>query len=137
QDTLSGQCSAQIRSTLLSESIVCRLTDRYGCRSQEHEACGMVMTDRRDLENARRLLASCTLFRGFGADERDAIVSRAHIRSFQPGDTIFTIGSPGDNMMAVLRGMVRISISSADGKELLLAVLSQGEVFGELAVLDG
>jgi CRP-like cAMP-binding protein len=97
----------------------------------------MVMGDRRDLENARRLLASCALFRGFGVDERDAIVSRAHIRSFQPGDTIFRIGSPGDNMMAVLSGVVRIGVSSSDGKELLLAVLPQGQVFGELAVLDG
>jgi CRP-like cAMP-binding protein len=33
--------------------------------------------------------------------------------------------------------MVRIGVSSSDGKELLLAVLPQGEVFGELAVLDG
>jgi len=95
------------------------------------------MTDRRDLENARRLLANCALFRGLKVEERDAIASRAHIRAFQSGDTIFTIGSPGDNMIAVLSGTVRISVSSSDGKELLLAVLPQGEVFGELAVLDG
>jgi CRP-like cAMP-binding protein len=40
-------------------------------------------------------------------------------------------------MMAVLRGAIRISVPSPDGKEFLLAILPQGEVFGELAVLDG
>ena len=39
--------------------------------------------------------------------------------------------------MAVLNGEVRISISSPDGKELLLAILHPGEVFGEIALLDG
>jgi len=40
-------------------------------------------------------------------------------------------------MMAVLSGSVRISLSSADGREMLLAVLQEGEVFGEIAMLDG
>ena len=40
-------------------------------------------------------------------------------------------------MMAVLSGTVRISFPSNDGKELLLAIIHPGEVFGELAVLDG
>ena len=93
--------------------------------------------DENDLKEARQLLGNCILFRGLEADERDAIASRARIRSFKAGETIFTIGSPGENMMAVLRGTVRISVPSADGKEFFLAILPQGEVFGELAVLDG
>jgi CRP-like cAMP-binding protein len=47
------------------------------------------------------------------------------------------MGSPGDNMMAVLRGNVRISLSSSDGRELLLAILFPGEFFGEISLLDG
>jgi CRP-like cAMP-binding protein len=39
--------------------------------------------------------------------------------------------------MAVLSGQVRISISSPEGKELLLAIIHPGEVFGEIALLDG
>jgi CRP/FNR family transcriptional regulator, cyclic AMP receptor protein len=96
-----------------------------------------MMPDTTDLEDARKLLGNCILFRGLKADERDAIASRARIRSFKSGETVFTIGSPGDTMMAVLRGNVRISVPSPDGKEFLLAILPQGEVFGELAVLDG
>ncbi len=47
------------------------------------------------------------------------------------------MGSPGDNMMAVVSGNVRISVTSPDGRELLLAILLPGEVFGEIALLDG
>jgi len=92
---------------------------------------------RKPAEDARRLLANCFLFQGLGSDERDQLVSRAHIRRFAAGDQIFRMGAPGSSMMAVLSGQIRISISSPDGKELLLAVLHPGEVFGEIALLDG
>jgi len=92
---------------------------------------------RKPVEDARRLLANCFLFQGLGSVERDQLVSRAHIRRFAAGDPIFRMSSPGSSMMAVLSGQVRISISSPEGKELLLAVLFPGEVFGEIALLDG
>jgi CRP/FNR family cyclic AMP-dependent transcriptional regulator len=89
------------------------------------------------IDYARQLLGNCILFSGLSRDERAAIATRARIRSFGPGETIFTIGSPGNEIMAVLNGSIRISVPSADGKELLLAILGQGEFFGELAVFDG
>jgi len=59
------------------------------------------------------------------------------MRHFAAGETIFLMGSPGGSMMAVLSGTVRISISSPEGREVVLAVLQPGEVFGEIALLDG
>jgi CRP-like cAMP-binding protein len=89
------------------------------------------------LTGARRLFENCVLFEGLSASERSAISARAHIRTFGAGETIFAIGAPGDQMMAVISGNVRISLPSNDGKELLLAIIHPGDVFGELAVLDG
>jgi CRP/FNR family cyclic AMP-dependent transcriptional regulator len=89
------------------------------------------------LKEARRLLGNCILFSGLSAEEREAIVARARIRTFSAGEIVFNIGSPGDYMMAVLSGTIRISVPSPDGKELLLTIIQPGEVFGELAVLDG
>ncbi|HEY1365455.1 MAG TPA: Crp/Fnr family transcriptional regulator [Xanthobacteraceae bacterium] len=88
------------------------------------------------LTDARQLLGNCALFSGFSAEERAALAGRARIRSFQAGETIFAIGEPGDQMMAVLSGTIRISVPSPKGKELLLAIIHPGEVFGELAVFD-
>jgi CRP/FNR family transcriptional regulator, cyclic AMP receptor protein len=89
------------------------------------------------LEHARRLLGNCVLFSGLSPEERAAIAARARIRAVSAGETIFAIGSPGDQMMALLDGTIRISVPSAEGKELLLAIIQPGEVFGELTVLDG
>jgi CRP-like cAMP-binding protein len=88
-------------------------------------------TGRSLVEDGRRLLGECKLFRGLGADERRTLLARSRIRNFAAGETIFLMGSPGDNMMAVLSGNVRISLSSSDGRELLLAILFPGEFFGE------
>jgi CRP/FNR family cyclic AMP-dependent transcriptional regulator len=90
-----------------------------------------------ELNGARQLLGNCVLFGGLSADERAAVVARARIRTVNAAETVFAIGSPGDQMMALLRGTVRISVPSLEGRELLLAIIRPGEVFGELAVLDG
>jgi CRP-like cAMP-binding protein len=93
--------------------------------------------DKRTLQEACHRLGNCRLFGGLSADERAAIVALARIRTFDAGETVFGIGSPGDQMMALLGGTIRISVPSSQGKELLLAMIQPGEVFGELAVLDG
>src|SRR4051794_30221144 len=89
------------------------------------------------LEEARRVLGECALFRGLQTAERHALISHAHVRQFDPGETVFLMGSPGDSMMAVLNGSVRISVPSPEGKEIVLAILQPKEVFGEIALLDG
>src|SRR6266568_6074619 len=97
----------------------------------------MTPLSKNSLEDARRQLADCVLFRGLMADERDAIVGRARMRHFAAGETIFLMGSPGDGMIAVLSGTVRISVPSPEGREIVLAIFQPGEVFGEIALLDG
>jgi CRP-like cAMP-binding protein len=59
------------------------------------------------------------------------------MRKFGTGDTIFLTGAPNDSMVAVLDGEVRISASTAEGKEVVFAIVRAGEVFGEIAMLDG
>jgi CRP-like cAMP-binding protein len=88
-------------------------------------------------EEARRLLASGALFHDLSADERKSLVARARVRTFSSGDTVFLTGSLGDSMMAVLTGTIRISVSSSEGKEIVLAIMQPGDFFGELALLDG
>jgi CRP/FNR family transcriptional regulator, cyclic AMP receptor protein len=53
------------------------------------------------------------------------------------GATIFSKGDPGNSLVAVISGTVKISISSADGRSAILNLIGPGEIFGEVAVLDG
>jgi CRP/FNR family cyclic AMP-dependent transcriptional regulator len=82
-------------------------------------------------------LEQCALFRSLSEEARHELVSHAHRRSFDAGEQIFHVGSPGQSMMAVLTGTVRISLTTVKGKEIVLADLSDGELFGEMALLDG
>jgi CRP-like cAMP-binding protein len=90
-----------------------------------------------DLVKGHRVLEQCFLFRPLDERAKQELIARAHRRTFAQGERIFGAGSPGQSMMAVLSGTVRISILTATGKEIVLADLPAGEVFGEMALLDG
>jgi CRP-like cAMP-binding protein len=67
-------------------------------------------------------LRNCMLFSELTNEERTALIVRAPTRTFAPGETVFLMGSRGNSMMVVLSGSIRISVSSANGKELTLAI---------------
>jgi len=50
---------------------------------------------------------------------------------------VFNEGDPGTALYVIVKGRIKISQSSPDGKERALGLLGPGAVFGELAVLDG
>jgi CRP/FNR family transcriptional regulator, cyclic AMP receptor protein len=85
----------------------------------------------------RDLLRGTYLFSRLEDDEADAILAYARIVPYAAGAEIFAKGTPGDSMMAVLSGHVRISAPSAEGKEVVFNIMGPGEVFGEIALLDG
>jgi CRP/FNR family cyclic AMP-dependent transcriptional regulator len=85
----------------------------------------------------RQILADHFLLRELTPTEREALLAYARVEHYRAGQTIFLKGSPGRGMLAVLRGRVRISASSPDGREIVLNTIDQGEVFGEIALLDG
>jgi CRP-like cAMP-binding protein len=64
-------------------------------------------------------------------------LARTRVRKFASGGTVFLMGSPGDSIMVVLSGNVRISVPSPEGKEIVLGIIHPGEMFGEIALLDG
>lgn len=85
----------------------------------------------------RTALLGSPLFQAMRAEELTEILLLATERRFRRGQTIFQKGDNGSSMMAVLRGRVRISVVSEEGKEMTLNVIRTGEVFGEIALLDG
>jgi CRP/FNR family transcriptional regulator, cyclic AMP receptor protein len=97
---------------------------------------GAIMTDITS-EHARRLLERCALFRVLGEQERIDLAGHARPRTFVANQPIFHLGEPGFSMMGVLVGTVRISLPTPKGRDIILADLPAGELFGEIALLDG
>lgn len=69
--------------------------------------------------------------------EIDALLRYSRVEHYPAGEEIFPKGSPGNCMMIVLRGRVRISSISLTGKEIVLNIINAGEIVGEIATLDG
>ena len=85
----------------------------------------------------RTALRTSPLFQAMQPEELDTILGFATERRVRRGQMIVQKGDEGSSMMAVLSGRVRISAVNAEGKEITLNVISPGEVFGEIALLDG
>ncbi|HUC72673.1 MAG TPA: Crp/Fnr family transcriptional regulator [Stellaceae bacterium] len=69
--------------------------------------------------------------------EIDALLRYSRVERYPVGEEIFAKGSPGNSMMIVLRGRVRISSISLTGKEIVLNIITAGQIVGEIATLDG
>jgi CRP/FNR family transcriptional regulator, cyclic AMP receptor protein len=83
------------------------------------------------------LLRNHPLFRELPPATLDHISAYLRRRSVPKGTVIFRKGDPGVGMIGVLSGAVRISVASADGRDVVLNIIREGEVFGEIALLDG
>jgi len=85
----------------------------------------------------RQALANHPLFRHLRDSELTALLARARVERHKANGVIFRHGAPGLGLLAVLSGQVKITSSSAGGREIVLNVINPGEVFGEMALLDG
>ncbi len=82
-------------------------------------------------------LEQVALFNGLDADALNELTALARPRAFRGGEIIFHRDDPGQVLYVILSGKVRIYVTSPDGQEVALALLSVGDYFGELALLDG
>jgi CRP/FNR family transcriptional regulator, cyclic AMP receptor protein len=53
------------------------------------------------------------------------------------GATIYSKGDPGNSLYVVISGTAKMSISSPGGRSAILNLIGPGEIFGEIALLDG
>jgi CRP-like cAMP-binding protein len=89
------------------------------------------------LSDKRILLANNIFFRGITTEELDEILALSSETLYSKGQIIFQKGDTGDSLLAVLNGQVRISTNTDDDKEIILNTIFRGEIFGEIAFLDG
>lgn len=85
----------------------------------------------------RALLSKNPLFGSLGPDELDELLSLSIVQKFDSNQLIFNRGDPGDGLYAIMDGRVGIKTVSKSGKEIFLNIMEKGEVFGEIALLDG
>ena len=88
-------------------------------------------------QEKRQIFERHPLFGKLRASEIDSLISYSRVERYTAGREIFAKGSPGQSLVAVLRGSIKISSLSNEGKEIVFNIINAGEIFGEIAVLDG
>ena len=84
-----------------------------------------------------KLLRRVPLFEVLKEDDLEAIARVTITRSYDKDQVIILAEEEGDALFIIATGQVKVSIVSEDGREVILSLLGEGAVFGELSLLDG
>jgi CRP/FNR family transcriptional regulator, cyclic AMP receptor protein len=87
--------------------------------------------------NRAHFLKNIPLFADLSETDRQALAAELSHLQFKKGDAIFFEGDPGQTLYIVESGNVRIYLHTEDGQETSVNVCTSGDIFGELAVIDG
>ena len=77
------------------------------------------------------------LFAALSDEATEKLCTLLVLREFRAPTRLFNAGDVGDAMYLIDRGRVRITVMDADGREVTLSELHEGEFFGEMALIDG
>ena len=87
--------------------------------------------------SAMSLIESIPLFSTLKETDLRRLESRLVRRRYAGGEILFHMGDEGGNLYIIQRGRVKVTIPSAEGGEVILAILSAGEILGEISLIDG
>ncbi|CAM3985327.1 Transcriptional regulator, Crp/Fnr family [Novosphingobium lubricantis] len=82
-------------------------------------------------------LTAQSLFADCEKAELSDIIARGQLRSFKPGQELMAQGQEGTTLFIVVKGLARVSMVAANGREIILDYAEPGHVLGEIAFLDG
>jgi CRP/FNR family transcriptional regulator, cyclic AMP receptor protein len=85
----------------------------------------------------RALLLANPFFKDLDAALIDRLMAHAVTRKVTKGTVLFRKGDAGSRLYAVCAGAVRISVPSEQGQDAIFNLVPPGEIFGEIALLDG
>jgi CRP/FNR family transcriptional regulator, cyclic AMP receptor protein len=91
------------------------------------------------LDPARReaLLRRSFVFKDLPPELLAGLAQIAKLRRLEDERLLFQQGDEGDALFAVVEGLIRISVVGRGGKAFTLGLMEPGDVFGEIALLDG
>ena len=81
-------------------------------------------------------LRTAPLFAALDDDAANALRSSMVEQRLGKGETLFSEGEPGEKLYLIESGKIKLSHTSSDGRESIIAVLGAGEMLGELSLFD-
>ena len=82
-------------------------------------------------------IQAIALFKSLNDDQLDQILDRHHESSHQAGQVIVMEQDWGESVFLLCDGLAKVRTYTADGEEVVMSLLGVGDIFGEMAALDG
>jgi CRP/FNR family cyclic AMP-dependent transcriptional regulator len=82
------------------------------------------------------VLKAVPLFAAFPEDQLRMLATVVSRRSAPRSTVVMGAGDATDSLYIVLSGRLKVMMSDADGKEVILSILGPGEFFGEMGLID-
>ena len=83
------------------------------------------------------LMSETILFAGLDDDAMAKVVEAGRDLEMRRGDVLFREGDDPDELFVVLSGRIAIANKSIDGRESMVALMEEGDLFGEMGLFDG
>ena len=83
------------------------------------------------------LLSETILFAGLDDDALTKVVGAGTDLELRRGDVLFREGDDPDELFVVVSGRIAIANKSIDGRESMVALMEEGDLFGEMGLFDG
>jgi len=92
---------------------------------------------RPDLDEQRvDVLGKAEVFEWLDEADRAAVAFAMAERTYNAGEMLFQQGDPGDYLLVIVDGGINITLSSEDGREVMLNRANPGDLIGEMALVD-
>jgi CRP/FNR family transcriptional regulator, cyclic AMP receptor protein len=82
------------------------------------------------------LLAGIEIFELLQQEDRRALADVVDCMQLKPDDVLFQAGDPGESLFIVRSGSIELFIKDTAGQKIVLTVAEEGDLFGELSLLD-
>lgn len=82
------------------------------------------------------LFRQVPLFAGLEDEDLESLIGVANRRKYPKDGVVFFENDAGDALFMIISGRVKVTILSDDGREIILAMLSEDDFFGEMSLLD-
>ena len=90
-----------------------------------------------NMSNYLNILKQIPMFSDLGDDELQKINDLIFIRKYKKRQIMFVEGEPGEAIYTIIKGNVKLTKSTPEGRELILGIRQPGEMFAEVVLFDG
>lgn len=88
-----------------------------------------------NIQQISTFLETLNLFSEISLDEIQSFSKMCYLKEYKENDIIFLDNDPGSFFCIVLNGRIKITKNSTIGKQIIISLLTEGDSFGEMALI--